>query len=92
MATTGQDLERLRDAAAAFNARWKASGRKLTQYTCPCCKAEITVRQPRKSDVGQKGCWDSMTVCTACGELNYVAVWPDGRTQVNTAELAAAQS
>ena len=73
-------ISNLRVATADINSRWKARGKKLTSYDCQHCWESIVVRQPDPDDVGDKGCWDSLTLCTQCGGLNFVLTYPDGRT------------
>ena len=76
-------LEDLRRRDAAAMARWLQKGHRTTSYVCPHCKARIEVRRPTRAMVSDKGCWDSLTTCTSCGRLNFVAVWPTGDTSVN---------
>lgn len=82
MKMKGADLEELRTKAQRFNRNWQRKGGLLTHYTCPKCRSKIAVRRPSRGDVGQKGHWDSLTICTHCGVANFVVVYPTGRTEV----------
>lgn len=82
MKMKGADLKDLRKRAAQFNRSWQRKGGLLTEYTCQGCRKKVPMRRPRAKDVGEKGYWDSLTTCTHCGQLNFVVVWPTGRTEV----------
>jgi len=61
--------------------RWKSNGGKTTFYTCNHCKQQIETRQPTKDLVSSKGYWDSVTSCSKCDGLNFVKVYPSGKTK-----------
>ncbi len=60
--------------------KWKAGGKKTTFYTCQHCHKKIETPQPTKDSVSSKGYWDSAETCVECRELNFVCVWPNGKT------------
>lgn len=78
-ATIGYSLEELQEQNKKFNDNWKAQGKKTTTYKCPCCKKDIEVRQPNKTDVSSKGYWDSAKICVQCGEVSFVIVRTNGK-------------
>ena len=61
---------------------WRKDGGRVTTYICGHCKKSIRTPQPKKADCGPKGFWDSLELCTECGKLNFVAVYPSGKTEV----------
>ena len=63
------------------NKKWFLSGKKLTHYKCNHCEYPIITLQPDKDDVDSKGYWDSARQCLRCGKLNFVTVFPSGRTK-----------
>lgn len=65
-----------------YNRRCVASGSKLTSFQCQHCMEFSSTVQPKKSDVGSKGFWDSARQCIFCGKLNFVCVYPSGKTSV----------
>ena len=60
--------------------RWKKSGKKITSYICQHCKEKIKTPQPDKNLVDKKGFWDSATICSECERMNFVTVYPSGKT------------
>lgn len=52
----------------------------FTAYICNHCKTIVPTHCPTKEQVSSKGYWDSCTQCIACGRLNFVCIWPSGRT------------
>lgn len=77
---TRADLSKLRESMAEYLEKWVSAGHKLTSYRCRKCGIEETVRRPEPDMVQAKGYWDSTRQCTHCGDLNFVKVWPSGRT------------
>jgi hypothetical protein len=78
-------LAKLRRDDRAFLDRWVAAGNKVTHYECGHCHRSIETPQPDAGHVtSDKSYWDSMKTCTVCGSLNFVLVYPDGRTEVRT--------
>lgn len=71
-------LRKLRGVMARYHAGWKAGGGKLTSWYCGHCKKRNTCRRPKPSDVDRKGYWDATTICTHCGGLSFVCVYPNG--------------
>lgn len=65
-----------------YLASWKKRGGKITSYSCGHCKKPILTPRPKKADCGPKGFWHSMKICPECGKLNFVAVYPSGKTEV----------
>lgn len=68
--------------SAEYNYRWVLGGKKLTRYICPHCGNSVETPRPRKIDVSSKGYWDSAKTCVECGEVNFLKVWPDGKTSI----------
>lgn len=52
----------------------------FTAYICNHCKSIVPTHCPTRDQVSSKGYWDSMTTCLACGRLNFVCIFPSGRT------------
>lgn len=73
-------LVKLREQMMTFYARMVAAKKPFTGYVCNHCKHVIPTHCPTKEQVSSKGYWDSMTQCLACGRLNFVCIWPSGRT------------
>lgn len=62
-------------------AKVKANGGKTTKYFCHHHKDLVETVQPTKELVSSKGFWDSMKTCHICENLNFVTVWPSGKTE-----------
>ena len=61
--------------------KWEEAGNKMTTYFCNHCKKQISTKQPNKKMTGSEGYWDSVTICLECGKLNFVIVYPNGKTK-----------
>ena len=62
--------------------QWKENGNKVTFYICKHCKRKIETGQPTLKLCSSKGYWDSVTECPVCKKLNFVCVYPNGKTKV----------
>jgi len=60
----------LLDAHQAYMARWKASGGKTAEYTCPACYETIERSLPS----GRGETWHSAVTCPHCEQLHMVVV------------------
>jgi len=67
---------------ANFLKKWKANGKKTTFYTCLHCLRAVETIQPNKNEVSSKRYWDSLSLCPHCQGLNFVKVYPSGKTNV----------
>lgn len=70
------------DMVKKGNAAWLAAGRRLTSYVCPDCGVTVPIPRPAEKDVGTKGYWASARRCPECNKVNFVLVFPSGRTRV----------
>lgn len=61
---------------------WKAKGNKTTFYTCQYCNGKIETTQPNVDSVDSRGYWDTIMECPKCNYLNFVKVYPNGKTKV----------
>lgn len=76
-----KQLTKLREQMVSLYAKLVQNGWKFTAYRCNHCRHLIPEKCPTKpGQTGSKGYWDSMTQCVSCGRLNFVFVWPSGRT------------
>lgn len=75
------ELKKLKSDCERMHKNWLKRGKRLTTYHCNHCNDDIITTRPQKSDTGSKGYWDSATICYECGGMNFVAVWPDGKTK-----------
>lgn len=76
--TTLKQLRKLREASEKYLQSWKAKGRPTAVYECSNCSESIETPAPAPNEVNEtKPCWDSTKQCPHCGELNFVAVYPD---------------
>ena len=50
-------------------------------YLATCTK-KIETPQPTLQMCSSKGFWDSLTQCPKCKKLNFVCVYPSGKTTV----------
>jgi len=79
---TKKELKKLNEANKTYMDRWLKDGNKVTTYTCQHCKKMIPTRQPKKNMVNkEKGFWDSAIICIECGNINFVRVYPSGKTE-----------
>ena len=62
--------------------KWKASGNYTTFYICQHCTKKIETPQPTLQMCSSKRFWDSLTQCPKCKKLNFVCVYPSGKTTV----------
>lgn len=74
-------LIKLREQMVEHFARLVASGWKFTAWRCTRCRHLIPHSCPKTGDVGSKGYWDSATTCLSCGNVDFVRIWPTGRTE-----------
>jgi len=74
--------ESLKKRAIMLLEKWKKIGGKTTFYTCKHCSKKIETRIPTVDLCSNKGYWDNATTCLECGELNFICVYPSGRTRV----------
>jgi len=74
-------LEAHRKGIYQYLKRWVKGGGKLSIYVCQHCEAPILTYRPEKSMVSAKGFWDSCMLCPECGKLNFVKVYPSGKTK-----------
>lgn len=79
--TRNKRLKELREAVIMQHARVVENGGKLCAYECNHCHFTCPTVQPTKALVSSKGYWDSATTCINCNGLNFVKVWPSGRTE-----------
>lgn len=75
-----KELKKLQQDNKTYLEAWVSEGRKLTTYDCNHCGKKIKTPQPEKKQVSGKGYWDSCKTCSECGKLNFVAVYPNGKT------------
>jgi len=76
-----KELTKLRNDTKKRNLDWLKEGNKNTFYKCEHCLNLIETIQPQKKMVTSKGFWDSAMVCINCGEINFVRVYPSGKTE-----------
>lgn len=76
------EIKKLNKANKIRLERWLKEGNKITTYNCLYCKKDIETAQPKKNMVGSKGFWDSAMICTNCGKISFVRVYPNGKTEV----------
>ena len=60
----------------------KATKSKLATWVCSNCHCQNKTIKPLQSEVSTKGYWDSGKKCALCGHVNFVKVYPDGKTEV----------
>lgn len=60
--------------------KWVESGGKVAIYECQFCHKENETQRPQKNMVSRKGYWDSVKICFECSRLNFVKVYPNGKT------------
>lgn len=76
------NIKTLRKEIAAYIEKWIKQGHRVGSYVCGHCTNSVLIPLPDKKMVSKgKRYWDSATTCLHCSELNFVAVWPDGRTE-----------
>ncbi len=75
-----KDVKELQKTMHEYHQKILKNGGALTYYFCHHCAEMIPTVQPTEDLVTGKGYWDSVTTCTNCGDMNFVAVYPDGRT------------
>lgn len=64
----------------------------LSNYNCPTCNALQQASTPTKALVDDRGFWDGFTNCTACKDLLFRRVYPDGRVEAfNEADALKAE-
>ena len=78
-------LKNLRLIASDFQSRCRASGKPMSTYDCQHCFQPNKVRTPDADAVGKRGCVGGLTMCSECGELNYVVAYPDGKATAQPA-------
>ena len=78
---TKAKLKELKSQCMESLVRWAMNGKKIGNYFCNHCEKNIPCRIPDKSDVGEKGYWDSTTICIECGHCNFVCEYPSGKTK-----------
>lgn len=74
--------EDLKKETADYLEQWKANGGETAFFACAHCSEILEVPKPMQNLVTAKGFWDSTKICTECGLLNHVCVYPDGKTKV----------
>jgi len=67
-------LEKLKAKELAYHEVWKKTGGKMTTYTCKFCYEKNPTTVP-EGDISKE--WMN---CFECEGLNYVFVWPNGKT------------
>ena len=60
--------------------KWAESGEKTAFYKCSFCNRENETIRPKKDMVDKRGYWDNVKICVECSRLNFVKVWPSGKT------------
>lgn len=60
---------------------WKSNGHKTTAYVCKHCNKHIETAEPDKDMCNDRGFWDSVKICIHCNKLNFVVVYPTGKTK-----------
>ena len=78
---TKKEIKELNEENKKRLAQWVKDGNKITTYKCQHCEKNIETCQPKKSMVTSKGFWDSATICTNCGKISFVRVYPSGKTE-----------
>lgn len=76
-----KELKKIKNGANELMVSWAMQGKKIGSYKCNHCKKDIPCRIPNEEDVSSKGYWDSTAICLECGELNFVAKYPNGKTR-----------
>lgn len=79
--TKSKKLLKLRQDVKEYHARNVENGGKLCAYECNHCHFKCPTVQPTKDLVSSKGYWDSATTCINCYSLNFVKVYPSGKTE-----------
>ena len=75
-------LKKLKAEHVAYIKKWLDSGEKTAIYECAFCKRDNETIKPRKGMVDKRGYWDSVKICVECSRLNFVKVYPSGKTEV----------
>jgi hypothetical protein len=61
---------------------WVKNGGKITKYKCNHCKSKIDCIRPTKDLISKnKKYWDNVKICSNCGKLNFVKIYPNGKTE-----------
>jgi len=77
---TKKALANLQKQMHEYHQKILQNGGALTYYFCHHCGEMIPTVQPTEDLVSSKGYWDSATTCINCGEMNFVATYPNGNT------------
>ena len=73
---------KLRTEHVEYIKRWLDRGEKTAIYKCAFCDKDNETIKPQKNMVDKRGYWDSVKICVECSRLNFVKVFPSGKTEV----------